>query len=511
MSFPPQKAACNEPENDNPSSPPLPPKRTFTSTDEVDHTSSSPGYFKRRHVHNDGEATKRAPLEVDNRPQKDPKRIPKNGTKAEGIWSWLLALQSSDADTTAGSSLSERLSPSRGARYNSDVRESIRALTAGSAPGWPSPSRSQYKLTSSERRASSRERNVDKVTQPIRLCTPSIPYVLRSRDLRKAEASSNGPMWTVYGLMDNRDSIFDTSATLGLTKRRVSVPDMTGSCSCSLTSDSLACSADEPSKCEQPIGAEQSRVVSMTRRRCRSLPPAKLQLSPSRDAGNSTRRRHFRLDSIGTWHGTYLPGDPLTCGILEKRSSDLPITSREFYRLLRQAHYNKHASHVFSPLNPLRNPRPSSALTNNVTYQYFFPSIQDIPDKSKFKKGPEQRRRALCERRQSLVVASECRHCQHCERDTLCKRLLVSDYRRRMRLAASKLSTTPIVDKPASSPDYKIDEDEQGLWKEVTAVTSTEPSPGRRDPDNLGENNDYPEIPDEEDAKLGTGNSSAKA
>lgn len=499
MSFPPQKVACNEPENDNPSSPPLSPKRTFAFTDEADHIPSSPGYFKRRHVHNDGEATKRAPLEVDNRPHKDPKRIPKNGTKAEAIWSWLLAVQSSD-DSKAEI---ERLSLTRGARYSYDVRESIRALAAGSAPGWLSSSRSQSKVPSSERRASSRERNVDKVTQPIRLCTPSIPCV---PDLRKAEASSNEPMWTVYGLMDNPDSIFDISATLGLTKRRRSVSDMAGSCSWSPTSDSLACSADEHSKCERPIGAEQSRVVSMTRRRS---PPAKLQLSPSRDASSSTRRRHFRLDSIGTWHGTYLPGDPLTCGISEERSSDLPITGREFYRLLRQAHYNKHASHVFSPLNPLRNPRPSSSLTNNVTYQYFFPSIQDIPDKrSKFKKGPEQRLRTLCERRQSLVVASESRHCQQCERDTLCKRLLVSDYRRRMRLAASN---APIVDKPLSSPDYKIDEDEKDLWKEVAAVTSTEPSPGKRDPDNLGGNNDYPEIPDEEDAKLGTGNSPAKA
>jgi hypothetical protein len=62
LSPPPQKIACNEPENDNPSSLPPSPKRSFALTDEADHTPSSLGYSKRRHVHNDGEATTRAPL-----------------------------------------------------------------------------------------------------------------------------------------------------------------------------------------------------------------------------------------------------------------------------------------------------------------------------------------------------------------------------------------------------------------------------------------------------------------
>ncbi|KAG1821105.1 uncharacterized protein BJ212DRAFT_1337460 [Suillus subaureus] len=228
-----------------------------------------------------------------------------------------------------------------------------------------------------------------------------MPYDSRpSRDPRKAESSSDEPVRTVYGLVDNRDSIFDSR-------------------SWSLTSGSLALCADKPSKYERPTGGEQSRVVSMTRRRSKSLPLAKLQLSSSSDAGNSTQRHHFHLDSIGTWHGTYLPGDPLTCGVLEE-----------------YLHYNKHASNIFSPLNPLRNPRPSSSLTTNATYRYFFPSIQDIPDnRSKFKRGPEPRLRTICERRQPRAVASECTHCQECQRDTLCKRLLVKDYRRMRRAA----------------------------------------------------------------------------
>lgn len=530
---PPQKVAYNEPENDNPSSPPPSPKRSFDFTDEADHTPSSLGYFKRRHVYNGGEATKRAPLdllsssEIDNRPHKDPRwsetslhslatvpeprscdanhSIHKNGTEGEAICSWPPDVQSGDADSTAGSSRTERPPLTRGARYSSNVRESVRASAAGSASGLPSLSRSQSDLTSSERRASSREWNVDKVTQPIRLRTPSMPNVRRPpRDLRKAESSSDEPVRTVYGLVDNCDSIFDTSAPPGLTRRRGSVPEITGGRSLSPTSGSLALHVDERSKYVRPIGAEQSRVVPMTRRRSRSLPPANLQQSSSSDAGNSTQRQHFCLDSIGTWHGTYLPGDPLTGGLLEKTHHD------EFHRLLRQAHYNKHTSKIFSPLSPLRNPRPSPFLTINATYQYFFPSIQDIPDKlSKFKRGPHQRLRTNCERHQPLAIASECTHCQECQRDTLCKRLLVSDYRR-MRHVASMARTAPIVHKPSSSPRYRIDEAEQSLWKEVTTATSVEPFPGSPRWRDLDDFDDYPEIPDEdllldEEDELGMG------
>lgn len=522
-SLPPQKAACNELENNSPSSPPPSPKRSFAFTDEADHTPSSLGYFKRRHVHNDSEVTKRAPLdslsssEIGNRPHKEPRcanhSIPKHRTEDEAICLRPPTEQSGDANSTAGSSRRERPPLTRGTRYSSDVRESVRASAAGSALGWPSPSKSRSDLSSPERRASSREWNMDKVTQPIRSRTPSsMPYVRRPpRDLWKAESSSDEPVRTVYGLVDNHHSIFDTSAPPGLTRRRGSVPDITGGRSWSPTSGSQALRVNEPSNYERPTGAEKSRVVSMTRRRSRSLPPAKLQPFSSSDAGNSTRRQHFCLDSIGTWHGTYLPGDPLTCGVLGEYPSDLPITSDEFNRLLRQAHYNKHASVIFSPLSPLRNPRPSSSLTTNATYRQFIPSIQDIPNSlSKFKRGPDQRLRTICELSQPLAVASECTHCRECQRDTLCKRLLVSDHRR-MRHAASMLRTAPVVHKALSSPHYKIDENEKGPWKEAIIATSTEPFPGSPRWRDLDDFDDYPEIPDEdllsdeEDAKLRMG------
>ncbi|KAG1770982.1 hypothetical protein EDD22DRAFT_12052 [Suillus occidentalis] len=438
-SLPPQKAACNELENNSPSSPPLSPKRSFAFTDEADHTPNSLGYFKRRHVHNDSETTKRAPLgkssashspdaialehtvnadplsssEIGNRPHKEPRcanhSIPKHKTEDETICLRLPTEQSGDANSTAGSSRRDRPPLTCGTRYSYDVRESLRASAAGSALGWPSPSRSRSDLSSPERRAAFREWNIDKVTQLIRSRPPSMPYVRRPpRDLWKPESSSDEPVRTVYGIVDDRDSIFDTSAPPGLTRRRGSVPDISGGRSSSSSSGSLPLHANEHFKYEQPTGAEKSRVVSMTRRRSRSLPPAKLQPSSSSDAGNGTRRQHFSLDSVGsTWHGTYLPGDPLTCGVLGEYPSDLPITSDEFNRLLRQAHYNKHASVIFSPLSPLRNPRPSSSLTTNATYQHFFPSIQNIPQKlSKFKRGPDQRLRTICELSQPLLVAS---------------------------------------------------------------------------------------------------------
>ncbi|KAG1750084.1 hypothetical protein EDB19DRAFT_83739 [Suillus lakei] len=555
--FPPQTVAGNEPENDNPSSPPLSPKRSFAFTDEADHTPSSLGYFKRRHVHKDDEVGKRAPLgkfsafhspdaialehtmnadplsssETDNRPHKDPRwsetslhslatapepqscdanhSIPNSRSEDEVICSRPPAVQRGDAGSTAGSSRTERPRLGRGARYSSDARESV---CASSGSAWPPPSRSQSDLSSPEHRASSREWNVDKVMQPIKSRTSSMTYIRRPpRDLWKAEFSSDEPVRTVYGLVNNRDSIFDTSAPPGLTRRRGSVPDITGGGSWSPTSGSQPLRADESSTYVRPRGSEQSRVVSMTPRRSRSLPPAKLQPSKSSDADISTRRHHFPLDSIGTWHGTYLPGDPLTCGVLEESPSDQPITRDEFYRLLRQAYFNKHASKFFSPLSPLRNPQPSSSLTTNKTYQHFFPTIQAIPNKPT--KGPDQRRRTICELNQPLVVAWESTHCQECKRDTLCKRLLVIDFRRKRR-AAIMLGTAPVVQKPLSSPRYKINDDEKSLWKEVTAATSAEPFPGSprwRDLDDFDDDDDgddYPEIPDEdllsdeEDAKL---------
>ncbi|KAG2140153.1 hypothetical protein DEU56DRAFT_942095 [Suillus clintonianus] len=566
---PPQKVACNEPENDDPSSPPpSPTKRSFAFTDEADHTPNSLGYFKRRHVHSDGEAAKRAPLgkfsayhssdaialehtvnpdplsasEIDNKPRSDPRwsetslhslatapeprscdanySIPNDGAEDEVICSWPPAVQSGRADSTAGGSRRERPQLIRGARYSSDARESIRASAAGSVSAWPPPLGSRSDLSSPERRASSREWNVDKVTQPIKSRTSSMPYVRRPpRELWKPESSSNEPVRTVYGLMDNRDSILDSSPPPGLTRRRGSVPDITGGGARSLspTPGSKPPRADE-SKYSRPIGAEQSRVVSMTPRRSRSLPPASLQSSKPSDADNSTRRHHFQLDSIATWHGTYLPGDPLTCGVLKESPSDLPITRDEFFRLVRQAHYNKHTSKIFSPLSPLQNPQPDSSLTTNETYRYFSPSNMPNVRSARYhkkKKGQDERDRNLCDPLQPLVITAECTHCQECIRDTLGKRLLARDYRRRCQ-AAIMLRTTPLMHQPLISSSYNIDEDEKSLWKEVTAATSTEPLPGspRWRDRNDSDDDDYPEIPDEnlhsdeEDAKLGGGGTS---
>ncbi|KAG1733576.1 uncharacterized protein EDB91DRAFT_1251241 [Suillus paluster] len=567
---PPQKVASNEPENDNPSSPPVSPKRSFAFTDEADRTPASLGYFKRRHVHDDGEAAKRAPLgkfsashspdaialehivnadplsasEIDNRPENDPRwseapfhslattapelrscdanhSIPINGTGDEITCSWPPAIKSGDADSTAGSSRRERPPLTRGGRYSSDAQESVRASAAGSASAWPPPLRSRSDLSSPERRTSSRGWDVDKVTQSIRSRTPSVPYVRRPpRDLWKAASSSNDPVRTVYGLVDDRDSIFDTSPPPGITRRRGSVPDLTGpgSWSLSLASGSQPLRADESPKSVPPIGAERSRVVSMTPRRSRSLPPAGLQLPKPSEAHDSSRRNYSRLNSNATLHDTCLLGDPRICGVLEKSAFDLPIDRDEFFHLLRQAVHNKHFSRVFSPLNPLRNPRPSSSLTANPIYQRFMPSLLNRLS-PRYAKGPDKRLRTLCELIQPpFAIEYECTHCQECKRDTIRKRLLARNYRC-MRLAPTVL-TTPLTcnpGPPSSSRPYNIDEDEKSLWEEVAAATSTEPFPGSprlrdlHDFDDDNEDDDYPEIPDEdllsggEDVKFGMG------
>jgi len=411
---PSSKVSFNEPENDHPSSPPLSPKRSFA--DESDDTTRFLGHFKRRHVHTQSEATRRAPLgkfsastacdvialeqtviadplsasEIDNRPRliwpessfhslgAEPesrscdanRSIPTQLIEDETICSWPPAVQSGNADSTTGTNRSVRSQLVRSDRCSSDARESCRASAAGSALAWPPPSRSR----SPECRMS-RGWDVDKMTQSIRPRSSFMPYVrCPPGELWKAEASSDQPARTIYGLLDDRNLTFD-SPPPGPAKRRGSESDVTRrrSWSLSLASDSQPLRADESSKVVPPIGAERSRVVSMTPRRSKSLPPAELPLS------KADGRPPPRLKSNSTWrnlNNTHLLGNPHspTGDAPETFTFDSPITTEEFHRLLQQAVHNKHASKVFSPLGPLRNPPPSPSLTSDPTYQRYLPS-----------------------------------------------------------------------------------------------------------------------------------------
>jgi hypothetical protein len=445
MLFPPHsppatlKVTSNEPENDNPSSPPLSPKRSFSFTDEGGDVAASLGYFKRRHVHNEGETARRAPLgkfsaptalmllrrnitmiadplsvsEIDNRPRlhSDPTcpqssfhslgafpksrscdtghTVPTNGTEDEVVCSWPPAVQSDNADSTGGGNRSERPPLVRSGKYSPDARESCRASAAGSALAWPPSSKGRSDLSSPERRTS-RRWDVEKVSQSIRSRSSSMPNVRRPPgELWKAESSSDDPARTIYGLVDDRDSILDSSPSPGLAKRRCSEFDVAGrgSSSLSLASGSQPLRADESCKAVPPIGAERSRVVSMTPRRSRSLPPAGL---PSCEADDGP---HPRLKFDSTWrnsNNSHLLGYPVTHDAWENATSDSPITEDKFNRLLRQTAHNKYTSKVFSPLGPLRNPLPSFSLTATRTYQQYFPSSTNRLS-SRYTKGPEWR------------------------------------------------------------------------------------------------------------------------
>lgn len=385
------------------------------------------GYFKRRHVHNESEAARRVPLgkcrtttalmllrwntiviadplsvsETDNRPRlhRDPSwpesslhslgTTPKSrsgdGNHSNGTaYSWPPVIKSGDADNTAGSERPPLIRNS--ARYSPDARES---LAAGSAPAWPPP-RSRSDLSSIERRTS--RWDVDKVVQYIRSRSSSMPHVRRPPgDLWKAGPSSNDPARTIYGLVNDRDSMFDSPPSPGLAKRRCSESDVTGrgSWSSSLAIGSQPLRADESPKPVPPIGAERSRVASMTQRRSKSVPPAG---PPSSDEDDRPYSR-LKLKSDGTWRdsrNTHLLGYSSVCGAPEKSTLNSPITKDEFNHLLRQTMHNKHTSKVFSPLSPLRNPPPSLSLTVNPAYQRYFPSSANRLS-LRYTKGPGRR------------------------------------------------------------------------------------------------------------------------
>jgi hypothetical protein len=120
-------------------------------------------------------------------------------------------------------------------------------------------------------------------------------------------------------------------------------------------------------------------------------------------------------------------------------------------------------------------------MTINPAYQLRMPSLSNKPS-PRYSKGPEKRLRTLCDNYQSHDLDSTCVHCQECKRDTVGKRLLAFRYRQQQ-FYAQHAQPRPFP-RLGAVTTIEGDEDDNSLWDEVAAVTSTAPLPIMRNGSN---------------------------
>ncbi|KAH7912791.1 hypothetical protein BJ138DRAFT_1003724 [Hygrophoropsis aurantiaca] len=414
----------------------------------------------------------------------------------------------------------------------------------------PSSSTSQRASGSSERHKSSgrSSSSAEHFTQPIRSRSNSLPFIYRPPDdLWRTVPLDNKPRRSLFvkvaePLQTNKsptvtepDSVGYDMLPPGLPlpphiQRRKTLDSGIGAASSSLASGSQPLGRVEQAKVMAPIGAERSRVVPMTLQKSRaaSVP------APSSSTSNSdhTSSSLSSFTSSSTWSDTsarspkqrpsnlydqsttLLFGDVWSSPGSLKAVRESRISKPDFNHLLLQAMTNKWATKVISPLSPLRYPIPDYKLTANRDYLIRTPSLANRPSARYYPSPLSNRSRSVCELYQPRDLEATCTHCQQCKRDTIRKKLLVSNHQsqppKRKAWRGSSYDT-PITLEEA--PDDGEHGSEDTLWHELAVAASSEllpptgfneasGSPHVHDLHDFDEH-DYPEIPDEESSSDG--------
>ncbi|KIJ67034.1 hypothetical protein HYDPIDRAFT_186580 [Hydnomerulius pinastri MD-312] len=573
------KSPCGDNENDNSASPPLSPKRSFAQDEEDRHQSQLD--FKRRHVNSESQVSRRAPLDplsasdLENRRSRDQgwatssahhslvtsSSVPDLRAfrlgQAEGSWGQQCSATGSPtaeslcswpppmSTSSAGSSLHSSQSGPHGLRgdilYSSEAKKSSRASRSGTTLSWPPPETSQTDTAPMIKPTRTPGWKAENVLQPIKSRNNSTPFVRRPPgDLWQVNSSSSSssselrsgsePVRTVHGLVAGDTLLYSTSPLTppGLSPYRPELRrsgsdsniNARGSVSLSLASGSQPLRASEQAKSVVPIGAERSRVVSMTpiKPEARKSNPAPAQATDPSDPSLYLWYTPLLSPKLqAKWKG--LASSQRAPDTPPEPTSHAKVSREDFDRLLRQATKNKHAAKIISPLSPLRTPTPAFTLTADPAYQLHMPSLSNKPS-PRYSKKPERRLRTLCDSYQPHDLDSTCIHCQECKRDTIGKRLLAFRYRQKShhnRLLQISYSNNKEFSLARSHREIMIEgneEDEKSLWDEVAAVTSTEPfsrsgsscavtnlripaSPRLQDLHDFNDDDEYPEIPDE--------------
>lgn len=214
----------------------------------------------------------------------------------------------------------------------------------------------------------------ENLLQPIRSRTNSMPSVRRppndlwqSNPVRKVDALDSSVHPTPPGLPPRRPKLRRSGSTTDLLPH--------GSVSLSLALGSQPLGASELTKAVPPIGAERSRVISITSFKAytRNSPAPQ-----SHDHSTSPRYSSPLPPPLhAKWNNeTYLSN----AKSLEKVQVTAGSASKEdLERLLCNAVRNKHAPKIISPLSPLRTSTPASDLSTDPEYQLRMPSRLNNP------------------------------------------------------------------------------------------------------------------------------------
>ena len=215
----------------------------------------------------------------------------------------------------------------------------------------------------------------ENVLQPIRSRTHSVPSVRRPpEELWRSDSGDHESVDTV-GL-----SVYPTPPGLPPPRpelrRAGSTSDLLphGSVSLSLALGSQPLRASEHTKAVPPIGAERSRVISITSFRSSIRnPPATQSYNHSKSPGRSLP---LPPSPQAKWKNDVYPTSPERVPTAAVNDG---ISKEELERLLRHAVRNKYAPKVVSPLSPLRTSTPASSLSTDPTYKLRMPSQLNTP------------------------------------------------------------------------------------------------------------------------------------
>ncbi|KAF9223891.1 hypothetical protein BS17DRAFT_781360 [Gyrodon lividus] len=351
------KPLCSDIENENSASPPLSPKRSFTQDDDRLSQLES----KRRHVHAETQASRRAPLDplsasnLENRRSQDPRwttslthhslvtssSVPDlrsfrlgqpvgsgsweqqcsatTGTPVTGtsICSWPPPTSTSDSGSSFHSSHSGRQGGD--ILYSSDAKKPSRASSTGPTSTWPPPGSSQIQTTTTMLKPTSTRTHgwkSENVLQPIRSRTNSMPHVrCPPEDLWRSNSSvspcstpleprsGSEPVRTVYGLVNDGDSLPYSTSPLTPPGLRPYRPELRRS---GCDSNLLACGSASLSLASgsQPLrGPEQAKFVApigAERSRVVSMIPLKPQ--PQKPKPTPTQTTDPNDPSRYLWH-----------------------------------------------------------------------------------------------------------------------------------------------------------------------------------------------------------------
>lgn len=326
----------------------------------------------------------------------------RSSTSDTPVYSWPPPIRTPDANRSSHSSLTGQ----RASLHTSGERKSTRGSYFEPTSTWHSPDFSQTEPTTAMTKPMrTTEWKSENVLQPILLRTSSMPSVRQPpEELWRPGSGSTKAAPEPVGTADS----LVCPTPPGLPPRRpewrrsglVSELLPRGSVSLSLALGSQPLRASEHTKAVPPIGAERSRVVSITSAHIRNSPVA-----DTKDPFNSPWCSSPPSPGIdATWKNEVYLANATSLEKMQAEPRYASVSKEDLERLLRHAVRNKYAPKIISPLSPLRATTPAFNLSADPTYRLRMPSPSNNPS-PRYSKCPPRRARTYVPSL-SLVLSS---------------------------------------------------------------------------------------------------------